>query len=123
MAAEAFARARATGSREELGTEFEAVYGVSRQLATMGEVAPVCRVLLDSSRQLVPLRGGAVVLADEAQTRYALQEVFGWANELEGREVGLTEKTWAAWALRSAEDDYLLDDLGGDKERMPVLVL
>src|SRR5256885_17138799 len=109
MAAEAFARARATGSREELGTEFEAVYGVSRQLATMGEVAPVCRALLDSSRQLVPLRGGAVVLADEAQTRYALQEVFGWAKELEAREVGLTEKTWAAWALRSAEDDYLLD--------------
>ena len=59
---------------------------VSRQLATMGEVAPVCRVLVDSSRQLVSLRGGAVVLADEAQTRYVLQEVFGWAKS-SGRAV------------------------------------
>jgi diguanylate cyclase (GGDEF)-like protein len=122
MAAEAFVRARASASREELGTEFEAIYGVSSQLASMGEEAPVCRALLDSSRQLVPLEGGAVVLSDEARTRYRLQEAFGWAKEFHGREVGITERTWAAWALRSAEDHYLLDDLGG-KERMPVLVL
>jgi diguanylate cyclase (GGDEF)-like protein len=122
MAAEAFARARAAAFREELGTEFKAAYDVSRQLASMGEVESVCRALLSSSRQMVPLEGGAVVLSDEARTRYTLQEAFGWAEEFKEREVGLTEKTWAAWALRSAEDHYLLNDLG-DKERLPVLVL
>jgi diguanylate cyclase (GGDEF)-like protein len=37
--------------------------------------------------------------------------------------VGLDERTWAAWVLRSAEESYLLDHLAGHEDRMPVLVL
>ncbi len=123
MAAEAFVRARAAASREELGRDFEAIHGVSQELALMKDVASACRALLDSSRQIVPIEGGAVVLIDEARSRYSLQEAFGWAKIYEGREVGIDEKTWAAWALRSPEGQYHLEDLGREKERMRVLVL
>jgi len=64
-----------------------------------------------------------VVMADEAQTRYVVEEASGWATEFERREVGLSERTWAAWVLRSAEDPYLLDNVAGHQDRMPILVL
>jgi diguanylate cyclase (GGDEF)-like protein len=37
--------------------------------------------------------------------------------------VALTERTWAAWVLRSGDDPYLLDNVAGHKDRMPILVL
>jgi diguanylate cyclase (GGDEF)-like protein len=72
---------------------------------------------------LVPLEAAAVVTLDASLTRYAVEEAVGWAKEFRGREVALDEKTWAAWVLRSAADPYLLDNLAGARERMPILVL
>jgi diguanylate cyclase (GGDEF)-like protein len=123
MAADAILRARASLSREELGQEFKAVYVVSRDLAALTDRAPVNRLLIRSARQLVPLEAAAVVMVDEAQTRYVVEAGQGWAHELEGREVALTERTWAAWVLRSGEDPYLLDNVAGHKDRMPIVVL
>ena len=123
MAADAILRTRASLSREELGQEFKAVYVVSRDLAALTERAPVNRLLMRSARQLVPLEAAAVVMVDEAETRYVVEAGHGWAHELEGREVAITERTWAAWVLRSGEDPYLLDNVAGHKDRMPILVL
>jgi diguanylate cyclase (GGDEF)-like protein len=64
-----------------------------------------------------------VVSVDAALTRYTVMEAVGWAKEFRGREVALDEKTWAAWVLRSAADPYLLDNVAGARERMPILVL
>ena len=61
--------------------------------------------------------------SDKAQTRYVVENAEGWANEFEGREVGMLERTWTAWLLKSEEPSLLLDDLQGGRERMPVLVL
>jgi len=123
MAADAILRTRASLSREELGQEFKAVYVVSRDLAALTERAPVNRLLMRSARQLVPLEAAAVVMEDDAETRYVVEAGHGWAHELEGREVAITERTWAAWVLRSGEDPYLLDNVAGHKDRMPILVL
>lgn len=123
IAADTVAGVKAALSREELGAEFKAAYGVSRQLAALTEPAPVSRLLLRSARDLVPIEAGAVVMLDEKQTRYVVEEAFGWAREYVSREVGISEKTWAAWVLRSADDPYLLDEVAGHKDRMPVLVL
>jgi len=123
MAADAILRARASLSREELGQEFKAVYVVSRDLAALTDRAPVNRLLIRSARQLVPLEAAAVVMVDEAQTRYVVEAGHGWTHDLEGREVALTERTWAAWVLRSGEDPYLLDNVAGHKDRMPIVVL
>jgi len=116
-------RARTSLAREDLGLEFKAVYAVSRGLAVLRDRVKVRGLLLRSARELVPAEAGAVVMADRAQSRYVVEEAHGWAKEFEGREVGLDEKTWAAWVLRSAEDPYLLDDVGSQGERMPLLVL
>ena len=123
MAADAILRTRASLSREELGQEFKAVYVVSRDLAALTERAPVNRLLMRSARQLVSLEAAAVVMEDEAETRYVVEAGHGWAHEFEGREVAITERTWAAWVLRSGEDPYLLDNVAGHKDRMPILVL
>ena len=56
------------------------------------------------ARTSFPLEAAAVVMADDQQTRYAVEECHGWAAEFEGREVALDEDTWAAWVLRSAEE-------------------
>jgi diguanylate cyclase (GGDEF)-like protein len=37
--------------------------------------------------------------------------------------VSLSERTWSAWVLRSAQEPYLLDDLAEAETRMPLLVL
>jgi diguanylate cyclase (GGDEF)-like protein len=123
MAADAILRTRASLGREELGQEFKAVYVVSRDLAALTERAEVCRLLIRSARQLVPLEAAAVVMEDQAATRYVVEEGHGWAREFEGREVALTERTWTAWVLRSADDPYLLDNVSGHDDRMPILVL
>jgi diguanylate cyclase (GGDEF)-like protein len=123
LASEAIGRTRASLAREELGVEFKAVYPLSRTLATLTETAPVRRLLLRSAHDLVPVEAAAVVMADEAQTRYTVEEASGWAKEFTQRQVGLSERTWAAWVLRSAEDPYLLDNVAGHQDRMPILVL
>jgi diguanylate cyclase (GGDEF)-like protein len=123
MAAEAISRARASLRREELDAEFKAVYPISQKLATLSNESDVRALLLRSARHLVPLEGAAVVMSDDLQTRYVVEECWGWATEFAQREVGLSERTWAAWVLRSAEDPYLLDDVAGHGDRMPILVL
>ncbi len=124
MAAEAILQMRASLSREELGAEFKAVYDVSHRLTATIDVIPIRALLLRSARDLVPaLESATIVLADNPPTRYRIEEGYGWGKEFEGREVALAERTWTSWVLRSAEEPYLLDDLAGGGERMPVLVL
>ncbi len=123
LVADAILRARVSLSREELDAEFKAVYPLSQKLATLSREAEVRELLLRSARNLVPLDGAAVVMADDLQTRYVVEECHGWAAEFAKREVGLSEKTWAAWVLRSAEDPYLLDNVASHQDRMPILVL
>jgi len=123
LVTDAVQRERASLSREEMGAEFKAVYEVSRRLAALTEPGPLLRLLLRSAKEIVPLEAAAVVMADDACTRYVVEEVQGWAREFQGREVGLSERTWAAWVLRSAQEPYLLDDTAGGEGRMPVLVL
>ena len=123
LVADAIQRERASLSREEIGAEFKAAYEVSRRLAQLSEPAPLRKLLLRSAKELVPLEAGAVVEADDAGTRYVVGEASGWAREFQGREVGLSERTWAAWVVTSADDPQLLDDLAGHETRMPILVL
>ena len=124
MAAEAILQMRASLSREELGAEFKAVYDVSHRLTATLDLIRIRGLLLRSALELVPpLEAAAVVLADNPPTRYRVEEAHGWAKEYEGREVALSERTWTSWVLRSAEEPYLLDDVAGGRERMPVVVL
>ena len=123
LVSDAIQRERASLSREEIGAEFKAVYEVSRRLAALSEPGRLRKLLLRSARELVPLEAGAVVMADDATTRYEIEEVHGWAREFEGREVGLSERTWAAWVVNSAQEPYLLDDVAGHEDRMPILAL
>jgi diguanylate cyclase (GGDEF)-like protein len=123
LVADAILRARVSLSREELDAEFKAVYPLSQKLATLSREGDVRELLLRSARNLVPVDGAAVVMADDLQTRYVVEECYGWAAEYAQREVGLSEKTWAAWVLRSAEDPYLLDNVASQLDRMPILAL
>jgi diguanylate cyclase (GGDEF)-like protein len=123
MAGDAILRTRASLSREEMDAEFKAVYPLSQRLVTLGREPEVRALLLGSARLLAPVEGAAVVMTDELGSRYVVGECEGWATEFAGREVGLSEKTWAAWVLRSAEGPYLLDDVAGGKEHMPILAL
>ncbi len=123
LAAEAIQRARASLGREELDAEFKAVYPLSQRLATLSREAEVRELLLRASRHLATLEGGAVVMSDDLDTRYVVEAGFGWPAEFLKREVGLDERTWASWVLRSAEEAYLLDNVTGQKDPMPVLVL
>ena len=123
LAADAIRRARASLSREELDAEFKAVYPISQRLSTLTRESEVRALLLRSARNLVPLQGAAVVVADELQSRYVVEECHGWTADYAKREVALEEKTWAAWVLRSAEEAYLLDNVAGHEDRMPILVL
>ena len=123
LAGEAIQGARASLGREELDVEFKAVYPISQRLATLAREADVRDLLLRSAGQLVAADGAAVVMTDELETRYVIEAGHGWPADFRGREVGLDERTWAAWVLRSAEEAYLLDNLAGQEERMPVLVL
>ena len=123
LAGEAIQRARASLAREELDAEFKAVYPVSQKLATLSREPDVHRELLDSARQIAGLEGAAIVVADELVTRYDVRFAFGWPTEYLDRAVSTDERTWAAWALRSAEEAFLLDNVAGHEDRMPFLVL
>ena len=123
LAADSILQARAALSREEADVEFKAVYPLSQKLATLSREPDVRDLLLRSARNLISLEGAAVVMTDDLQSRYTVADTHGWMSDYQRREVGLSEKTWAAWVLRSAEDPYLLDDVAGHAERMPVLVL
>jgi diguanylate cyclase (GGDEF)-like protein len=123
LVAEAMGQLRAAASREDVGTEFKAVYDVSRQIANLTDPIAIRVRLLSCARELVTHEGAAVVLSDKAQTRYVVENAEGWANEFEGREVGLLERTWMAWLLKSDESSLLLDDLQSGRDRMPILVL
>ncbi|HEX9187163.1 MAG TPA: diguanylate cyclase, partial [Vicinamibacteria bacterium] len=123
LAAEAIQRARASLGREELDAEFKAVYPLSQRLATLSREAEVRELLLRASRHLASVDGGAVAMADDLDTRYVVEAGFGWPADFLKREVGLDERTWASWVLRSAEEACLLDDAAGQKDPMPILVL
>jgi GAF domain-containing protein len=115
LVAEAMRQLRAAASREDVGTEFKAVYDVSRQIANLTDPVAIRVRLLSCARELVTHDGAAVILSDRAQTRYVVENAEGWANEFEGREVGMLERTWAAWLLKSDESSLLLDDLQGGR--------
>jgi diguanylate cyclase (GGDEF)-like protein len=123
LAAEAIRRARASLGREELDAEFKAVYPLSQKLARLSREDEVTDLLLTASRHLAALEGGAVAMVDDLGTRYVLEDGFGWPSEFAKREVSLDERTWASWVLRDAEEACLLDDVGGHKTPMPLLVL
>ncbi len=123
IAADALIQARASLGREELGEEFKAVYAVSSKLATVKDEGRVYSLLLRSAGDLASFETAAVVVTDEAQTRYTVGDATGWAKTYRGREVGISERTWAAWVLQSAADTYLLDDVARHKTRMPFIVL
>ncbi len=123
LAADAVVRTRTAESQEEAGQESRAIYRLSQTLATLGDAAAVHGFLYQAARSLVEIDGGAVVYCDEAQTRYVVENAYGWATEFGGRAVGLSEKTWAAWSIRSAEGIIALDDVATESERMPFLVL
>jgi diguanylate cyclase (GGDEF)-like protein len=123
LVSDAMQRERASLSREEIGAEFKAVYEVSHRMAALSEPGKLRRLFLRSAQELVPLEAGAVVTTDDAGTRYVVDDAHGWAKEFQGREVGLSERTWAAWVVTSAQDPLLLDDVAGYEKRMPILVL
>ena len=123
LMAEAHQRMRAAESHEELGAEFKAVYEVSRTIAAIRDLIPVQMRLLEAARELAPVEGGAVVILDDKRTSYRLESVIGWPEPFLGRQVAVTERTWAAWILHSAEEPYLLDNVAGHRDRMPLLVL
>jgi diguanylate cyclase (GGDEF)-like protein len=123
MAADAILEARASLSRDEVDAEFKAVYPLSQKLATLSREPEVRYFLLRAARHLVALDGAAVVTTDELQSRYVVEECHGWTAEFTKRVVAMSERTWAAWVLRSAEDPVLIDDVAGHEERMPILAL
>jgi len=124
MAGEAILHMRAAVSREEVGAEFKAIYEISRRLSTTTELTRARTILLNSALELLPAaEAGAVLLVDNPLTRYRIDQGHGWVTAFEGREVAVTERTWASWVLLSAQDAFLLDDVAGRSERMPLLVL
>jgi len=123
MAGEAILRARGASHREEMEAEFKAVYPLSETLATLAHESEVRGLLLRSAQLMVDGEAAAVAMCDEYGGRYTLTEGQGWAIEFVGREVGLSEKTWTAWVLRSAEGPYLLESVAEHQDRMPLLVL
>ncbi len=123
LAGDAILAARASLVREELGQEFKAAYEVSKRLAALADAGPVRNLLLRSAHDLVAFEAGAVVMKDSKDTRYVIASAAGWAKEFKSREVALVERTWTAWVLRSGEEACLMDNLAGERDRMPVLVL
>jgi diguanylate cyclase (GGDEF)-like protein len=123
LLAESLSHSKAAVSREERTVELGALANVSAQLAEQVERRGVYRLLLRAAHDLVAFESAAILRADEAETRYTLEAATGWARGFKGREVALSERTWGAWVLRSAQEPYLLDDLAGAEQRMPILAL
>jgi diguanylate cyclase (GGDEF)-like protein len=122
LAAESIRWILASSSREELAAEFKAVYMVSKNLADLDQPLAVHRHLVQSARNLVPVEGAGVAMIDDGQTRYVVETGYGWIQDFVGREVGLSERTWTAWTLRSNGEPFTLD-VAGHRDRMPIVVL
>ena len=123
-AAHSILQVRRSLGREESAAEFKAVYAVSDSLARTFEPVAVRSLLLGAAEELVPFDGAAFLMLDAQRTCYEIEEAHGWAEEFEGRKVALLPEkgvsdTWAAYALRSFDDQHMLDDVGS----MPILVL
>src|SRR5262245_6509294 len=123
MAAEAVRWTRASYTREELGTEFKAVYLVSRSLADLDQPLPVHRQLIQAARNLMPVEAAAIVMVDEDRTRYVVETAHGWLDDFVGREVGIQERTWTGWILRGTGEPYMLKLAGHRDQKMPIVVL
>jgi diguanylate cyclase (GGDEF)-like protein len=125
MVAETIRSTTASDRREEMGTEFKAVYEVSRQMAGLTDADKVRQRLLACARDLLAPEGGAVVTVNSTGTAYSVDNSLGWVKdgEFEGRQVALLEDTWTAWLLKQEDPAVLLDDLHGGSKRRPILVL
>ena len=107
LVAEAMGQLRAAASREDVGTEFKAVYGVSRQIASLTDPVAI-RVRLLSCARLVAHEGGGH-LSDKAQTRYIVER-GGLGQQFEAARSGC----WAdvgGLAAQVRRVSLLLDDL------------
>jgi diguanylate cyclase (GGDEF)-like protein len=113
----------ASDRREEMGTEFKAVYEVSRQMAGLDKPNLVRARLLACARDLLSPEGGAVVTVNPSGTGYSVDNSLGWVQEFEGRQVALLEDTWTAWMLKQEDAALLMDDVHGGGQRRPILVL
>ena len=114
----------ASDRREEIGTEFKAVYEVSRQIAGLDQPAQIRQRLLACARDLLAPEGGAVVTINPSGTAYSVDNSLGWVEGFEGRQVALLEETWTAWMLKQDDPALLLDDVhGSGSKRRPILVL
>jgi diguanylate cyclase (GGDEF)-like protein len=124
MAAGLLQTVRGALGREELAVEYRAIYAISQRLGELLDRSAVRRQLLAAVKEMLPsLQAAAFVDVDDSRTRYTLQpEALGWPAAYAGREVGLTERTWAAWVIGNAREPHLLADLA-HSERMPLLVL
>ena len=122
LASDALVRARASQSREVPGRRVLSGVPGLEEPRDEKDAASVRRLLRRCAKEVVSVEAAAVVMADDAQTRYVIETAEGWAHEFEGREVALDEKTWAAWVVRSADEYFFLDSVK-DKERMPFLAL
>ena len=124
MVSEVFVRARELADREDRGSELGIVHHVSKELAQMTAVGPVCERLLNFAQAWMPLEGGAVVRVDAAKTRYTIDLAFGWAEPFGGREVSLEERTLVTWAVNQATTVRMNEaGPGREEDDMPVLVL
>ena len=109
--------------REEMGTEFKAVYEVSRQMAGLDKPDQIRQRLLASARDMLAPEGGAVVTVNRSGTAYTVDNSLGWVREFEGRPVALLEDTWTAWLLKQEDTALLMDDIHGGGHRRPIVVL
>jgi diguanylate cyclase (GGDEF)-like protein len=125
LVAETIRATTASDRREEMGTEFKAVYEVSRQMAGLEKPDQIRQRLLACARELLSPEGGAVVTVNPTGTAYSVDNSLGWVTEgeFEGRQVALLEETWTAWLLKQEDPVLLLDDVHGGGQRRPILVL
>jgi diguanylate cyclase (GGDEF)-like protein len=122
MVSEAFVRARDAARREERGTELDVAHHVSTELAALKTARSVSERLLAFANVWMPLEGAAIVRVDEHRTRYVVEAAVGWAEPYRQREVGLDEKTWASWSVKSGQAASL-GEVGSEGHDTPVLVL
>jgi diguanylate cyclase (GGDEF)-like protein len=123
LVAETIRATTASDRREEMGTEFKAVYEVSRQMAGLDKPDLIRQRLLVCARDLLSPEGGAVVTINATGTAYTVDNSLGWVNEFEGRPVALLEDTWTAWLLKQEDTVLLMDDIHGGGHRRPIVVL
>jgi len=123
LVAETIRATAASDRREEMGTEFKAIYESSRLMAGLDKPALIRERLLVSAREMLAPEGGAVVTVNRSGTAYTVDNSLGWVKEFEGRPVALLEDTWTAWLLKQEDTALLMDDIHGGGQRRPILVL